>query len=316
MITTDLRNAAGLAAAGDFIERSALAGATPRPLLGTTLPVPAGIAPARPLAIALRPARARKARSARRPAAGYALAKGAAPKASAVKASKSSSKSSAKSSASDPLAFLKDPKLSVDDKLILLLGYLNQKWEKEMDEKMKEMVADEQKPSGEKGSTSKKRSGGILDSIGGVARDILGSSGAASFIESVVSPAAAVLKTPLVRDVLKQVGGPVLAAGATALGHPELAPVLLKYGPEIVDGATKLAAAFGGESGGGSTSAPSSGSGSASGAGSSKMSESQRQMLLMQIERIKHAQQEMFGLVSSCLKSTHDTRMAVVNNIR
>jgi len=38
--------------------------------------------------------------------------------------------------------------------------------------------------------------------------------------------------------------------------------------------------------------------------------------VMMDIQRIKQKQQEMFGLVSGILKSSHDTRMSVINNIR
>jgi hypothetical protein len=304
MITTDLRTAASLAAAADSLDRTAAASAArsgpaspararpPRVLAGTPalLEAPAKRAPRTSRAV----------RSTRSSAAGYAQAK------------TTSKSSSSKTSASDPLAFLKDSKLSVDEKLMKLAAYLNGKWEKEMDDKMKQIAASEEakkkaesKPSGSKGG------GGLL---GGVA----------DMIHTVVAPASAALKMPVVRDVLKQVGGPVLAAGATALGMPALAPILLKFGPQLVDLASSLASAVEGAGaaapGGGppkaSSPKASGGSATSSTAASKAMSDSEVQMVMMEIQRLQQKQQEMFGLVSNVLKSNHDVRMAVVANVR
>lgn len=159
--------------------------------------------------------------------------------------------------------------------------------------------------SGASGSSSKKKKGGLLGSLGPVA----------DFVQTVVAPAAAALKIPLVKDVLKQVGGPVLAAGAAALGLPQLAPVLLRYGPEIVSAASSLASSLDGVVGSGSGGGSSS-SGGSSGGGTKAKSDAETQTLLLEIQHIKQKQQEMFGLVSNVLKSNHDTRLAVVNNIR
>jgi hypothetical protein len=259
---------------------------------------------------------ARRTRPGRPPSPGYAPrppAKAPSPKAPSGKAP-----AEKKPSAKDPLAFLHDPTLSIEDKLILLLGYLGEKWEKEMQAKMDEIAASEakkqsdSKPSGSSGSSgSKKKSGGLLGSLGFVG----------DVIEAAISPATAALKVPAIHDVLKQVGGPILAAGASALGAPELAPLLLKSGPELVDMAANLASSLDGAGGGGSGS---SGGGSSSGGGGSKpasgggkaLSDAETQMMFMQIQRIQQKQQEMFGVVSAVLKSNHDLRMGVVNNIR
>jgi hypothetical protein len=279
-------------AAGSAVQASS------RPLLP-------GAAPARRTGGARRAsASARRARSGRSSPAGYA------PRTPSAKKTSSSKKSSA----ADPLAFLRDPKLSIEDKLIQLLGYLNRKWDKEMQDKMDRIAAPEagKKQAAVKSgsSSSKKGSGGILGSLGSIGEAL----------QSVIAPATAALQIPLVRDVLKQVGGPVLAAGATALGFPEAAPLLLKYGPEIVDAASKLATAVDGvakgSSGSGSSSGDSRSSSSKSSSSDKALSDSEQQMLVMQIQQIQQKQQEMFGMVSNILKSNHDVRMAVVNNIR
>lgn len=329
MITTDFRNAAGLAAATDLVEWSAVARAEPRPPSATTLPIPAGIAPARPLAIA-RPPAPRTTRTARRPSAGYALAKTAATKAgSTTKASRTSSKSSAtsrakaKSSASDPLAFLKDPTLTIEDKLMKLLGYMDQRWESEMQSKMDQIAASEQAKKQESTkSSSKSSSGGFLGSVAG---------GIAGLIQKaatgdVAGAVAAAVKLPSMPDVVgslvSDLGGPALAAGAAALGFPELSPALVKLGPEIGKLAKSWlsdATATGGaakKSSGSSSGKGSSSTKSTSSSGGKVLSDSEQQMLVMDVQRIQQRQKEMFALVSDVLKGNHDARMSVINNLR
>jgi hypothetical protein len=129
------------------------------------------------------------------------------------------------------------------------------------------------------------------------------------------------LKTPAVRTVLKNVAGPALAAAATAAGVPQFAPVALKLGPDLVD----FAASFPSASGAGSGSAPRSGPGAGGARSSSSAtketadglgSDKDAQLKLMEMQRILDQQKEMFSLVSNMLRTTHDTRMAVIQNVR
>lgn len=208
----------------------------------------------------------------------------------------------AKPSKSDPLSFLKDPRLSIEDKLMRLLGYLNQQWEKEMQAKLDQIGQGE----AAKGAASKpagtKKKGGLLGGLAGAVSSVLGPAGIA--LEA--------LKVPAVRTMLAKIGGPVLAAGATALGFPQLAPLLLRHGPKLVEVAAGVASALDGKAG-----ASGSGSSSSSTSGGAKaMSDSERQTLLMEIQRIQQKQQEMFGLVSNILKANHDTRSSIIGNIR
>jgi len=252
-----------------------------------------------PLAVARRSARpAKRSRTGRSSAAGYA------PAAKASAKTTTAAKTSTKAPASDPLAFLKDPRLSIEEKLMKLLGYMNGKWEKEMQKKLDQIGASEgEKKAASTSSGSKKKSGGLLGSVG-------------DFVKAAFPPAGLAveaLKIPMVRDLLGKVSGPVLAAGATALGFPQLAPVLLKYGPDLVKTASGFVSSLDGdgEGGGGSK-----GSGTSSSAGSKSLSDAEKQTLLMEIQRIQQKQQEMFSLVSNVLKSNHDTRSAVIGNIR
>jgi hypothetical protein len=122
-----------------------------------------------------------------------------------------------------------------------------------------------------------------------------------------------------VRSVLKSVAGPALAAVATAAGQPELAPLALKYGPDLVDAAASLATSA---PGGGSSSPAAARSGSTSTRTTTKEtadglgSDKNDQLRLMEMQRILDQQKEMFSLVSNMLRTTHETRMAVIQNVR
>ncbi len=295
------------------------------------------------------------------------------------------SASSAK--ATGEFAFLSDPKLTIEEKLMRLLAALSERWEKEMQAKMDQIAADENNEAGAKsgGSSTKKSSGktgtggggasGLLGGIGDVFSGILGGGGGGGgllggigglfgvlgggggaggggllgglggILSGVMGGAGGfggaldLLKDPGVKDLLGKISGPVLAAAASALGCPMAAPILMQLGPALVDGAASLAsagdqdapAASGRTSGStrssGSTrtsdssssrasSSSSSSSGTSGASGDKKMSDSQRQLLMMEIQRIYERQKEMFGIVSNILKASHDTRMNAVNNIR
>jgi hypothetical protein len=117
--------------------------------------------------------------------------------------------------------------------------------------------------------------------------------------------------------VLKNVAGPALAAAATAAGQPQLAPMALRYGPDLVDAAAGAASYASSTSAG--TASASSGTSSrtttketADGIGSDR----DAQLKLMEMQRVLDQQKEMFSLVSNLLRTTHDTRMAVIQNVR
>jgi hypothetical protein len=312
----DVRNAVTLLAAAADLALETPAGRRP----ARAAAPPGSLPPAVTTLVAtprLRTAR-RTASAARRPRAGRAPIAGYAPQAASTRAAARSSgtaRSSSSSSSHDPLAFLKDKRLSIEEKLVKLLGYLNAQWEKELQQKLDAIAAGEAKKkassSGSSGSSSKKKSGGLLGALGGLG----------DVVQAFVAPATAALKVPAVQEVLSQVGGPVLAAGVTALGFPELAPLALKYGPELVKGATSLLGALDGgsaaSSGGSGASGGSTGaSGGATGGSAAAASDADRQTLLLEIQRIQQKQQEMLGLVSNVLKTGHDARLAVISNIR
>lgn len=251
------------------------------------------------------------ARSSRAPAqsgassAGYAQAT-----ASTSKASGSTSKArSTTSRKAGPLDFLDDPKLSVEEKLLRLLAHLNDRWNKDLDKKMKELKGTEKTTSGGSSGGSSARSG-----ASGLLKKAVG------FV-SVAMPALGVtleaLKIPAVRSALSSLAGPALAAAATALGQPALAPVALKLGPTLVDlaagAASSLDEAGGKEGGGPAASTPRT---TTKETANALGSDRDAQLKLMEIQRILDQQKEMFSLVSNLLRTTHETRLALIQNVR
>jgi len=219
----------------------------------------------------------------------------------------SPSKSSSSAKKPGPLAFLDDPKLSMEEKLLKLLAYLNDKWNKELDQKMKEF---------KQTSTTTSSSGGAsgASGVGGLVKKAVGF---ASSVVPQLGVTLAALRDPTVRTVLRNVAGPALAAAATAAGQPQLAPIALRYGPDLVDAAAG-AASYASSDTAGSSSASSGASSrtttkeTADGIGSDR----DAQLKLMEMQRILDQQKEMFSLVSNLLRTTHDTRMAVIQNVR
>jgi hypothetical protein len=221
----------------------------------------------------------------------------------------------------DPLAFLKDPSLGVEQKLMRLLAHLNAQYEAEMQEKMNVLAgkadAAKSKSSGSSTSaTSKPKKKGLLSSI---------VDGVNQFFPA-VGIAASLLKTKSVQTLLGKIGGPVLAAAASAMGFPALAPALLKLGPAIVNVAVDAAKAFdagantsaGGPSASASKASASSTAKSSSSSATAKkeLSDGDRQLHMMELQRLQEKQKEMFQLVSNILKANHDTRFAIIGNVR
>lgn len=302
------------------------AGATARPRAVARLLPHAPSGPAATLtgaAKAARPSATSKAKVAPS-GAGYAKAAVAAKTTSKSTTTKASSTSTAKKAG--PLDFLDNPKLSVEDKLLKLLAYLNDKWNKDLDKKMKEFKTaktSSSSASGTSGLSSKSSSGlgGLVGKAVGFAKSVFPAAGVA----------LDVLQMPAVRSVISKFSGPALAALATATGFPELAPAALKYGPQIVDAVAGVASSLGSDAPAvlapatliGAVAGGSSGSGVTSGASSTTTqaatplgSGNDDQLKLMEIQRIMDQQKEMFSLTSNLLRSGHDARMAVIQNLR
>jgi hypothetical protein len=220
----------------------------------------------------------------------------------------------AKAPAGDAFAFLKDPALSVEEKLFRFMCAVAKRNDDELVRKMEEMKGGQAPAAGGKaGGTS----GGAGAAKKPAALNVWGA------LKALVPPlgmAAQLVGDARLKSLITQVSGPVLAAAATALGMPALAPLALKAGPGLASAAMEgklgggaAAAAVGGAAGGTGGGASSGGTGQAAGAAGSGQSE---QLQMMELQRLVDKQKEMFAMISSVLRSQHDTRMAIIGNVR
>jgi hypothetical protein len=216
-------------------------------------------------------------------------------------------------------SFLTDPSLSVEEKLARFMMAVQKKLDGELTQKMEDYKA----KYGEGGTEAKKdEGGGILGTILKVLCPPLAIAG------SVVGGVDEFLK-----DALQVLGGPLLAALATAVGLPMLAPAALALGEGL--GAMLT--------GGSSTAKPKSGS-----SGTSKTPEKKpdtktdtkattkpkaapktdpkvpageagspdERLEMLEIQRLVDKQNQMFTLVSNVMKNMHETTMVAIQNIR
>jgi hypothetical protein len=227
-------------------------------------------------------------------------------------------------STSADFAFLKDPSLSVEEKLFRFMCAIAKRNDDEVVKKMEEMKGGTAKAASGTGSSSgtaaPKKSGGF--SIWGA-------------LKALVPPlglAAQVVGDAKLKSLISQVSGPVLAAACTALGMPALAPVAMQLGPQLAsalvdgkvsgDAASVLGDLVGGgdsagEAGGAASSASSASSTKSTGAASSSASTGKNeQVQMMELQRLVDKQKEMFAMISNVLRAQHDTRMAIIGNVR
>jgi hypothetical protein len=218
-----------------------------------------------------------------------------------------------KAASADAFAFLKDPKLSVEEKLFRFMCAIAKRNDDEVLKKMEEM-------KGGSAAAPKAATTGQPSGTGSARKPAAVSTWSA--LKSLIPPlglAAQLVGDAKLKSMITQVSGPVLAAAVTALGMPALAPLALKAGPQLATaivngklGGSGAAAAAGEASQGGSS------SGSAGGASTSTSSATGKneQVQLMELQRLIDKQKEMFAMVSNILRAQHDTRMVMIGNVR
>jgi hypothetical protein len=223
-------------------------------------------------------------------------------------------------------SFLGDASLTIEDKLARFMQAVQKKIDDELTQKMEDYKA----KYGEGGTETKKDSGGFLGKLLGAIFPPL------SLVGDLFGGLDGFLG-----DALKSLGGPLLAALATAVGAPMLAPAALKLGdalgkllggssrstktplkgggtttPEHIEAQRKAKAS-------GSTSTSSAKSSSSKGTGSSSKSKGKddagspdERLAMLEIQRLVDKQNELFSLVSNVLKGMHDTSMTTIQNLR
>ena len=248
----------------------------------------------------------------------------------------STSKATSKASTSKEFAFLDDKKLSIEDKLFQFMALMTKKNDQELVDAMKQYETKKAAQSTSSGTSEKTSSssgakpvpsqgggGGLFgflgDALGGIGKAIVGGA----------------------ESLAKDLGGPVLAGVATAVGMPFLAPVALQVGGQLSAGLIEGVAStvgLGKSSSSGSSSASKSGSsssGSKTGSASSgtKTSSSTKssttksstsasedvfdeKFAMFELQRLVEKQNAMFSALSNAMKSMHESQMTAVQNIR
>jgi hypothetical protein len=193
-------------------------------------------------------------------------------------------------------AFLKDPRLSLEQKLIRFYALYSKKLEEDI-ARLKDPSKASKSSSSSKAASTKKK-GGIFGKF------------VKAIGEKVLKPA------------LSKLAGPILAAGASALGFPMLAPILLKAAPALAGVATEALASLATGAASAATSSAAAASSSPSPAAASSASSSSAagsgddRVQMLELQQAVDKQKEMFTLVSNLLRSLHDMRMSAIQNIR
>ena len=87
----------------------------------------------------------------------------------------------------------------------------------------------------------------------------------------------------------------------------------MKLGPQLASGALDLAKAIGAETKATAASGPRL---RALRSGKTELSSSEQQLELMKLQRLQEKQKEMFSMVSAIFRMQHETRSAIIGNIR
>ncbi len=222
-------------------------------------------------------------------------------------------------------AFLTSPSLSIEEKLARFMLAVQKKMDDDLTRKMEEYRA----KYGEGGSESKKEDGGGI--FGAILKILCPPLAIADSIFGGVDEFLA--------QGLKTLGGPLLAALATALGMPGLAPAALQIGKGIGEAVvasrpkpastakSKDSAPAAGKTGSSTSSSKTGDAKSSSGKTTGKDSTSKttakgeagspdERLEMLEIQRLVEKQNALFTLVSNVMKNMHETTMTAVQNVR
>jgi hypothetical protein len=245
--------------------------------------------------------------SAARPGAGAGYAK------AATTASPAKEKAATGPKITGEWSFLTDPSLSVEEKLARFMMAVQKKLDGELTQKMKDYKA----KYGEAGTEGKKDDGGIFGTILKVICPPL------AIADSVFGGVDEFLK-----DALQVLGGPILAALATALGLPMLAPAALALGEGLgamLGGGSTPAKPKTGSSGttkgktptrGTATPKPKADPKADPKTATGEAGSPDERLEMLEIQRLVEKQNQMFTLVSNVMKGMHETTMVAIQNIR
>jgi hypothetical protein len=240
--------------------------------------------------------------------------------ASATVSSSTKSKAPAGPKITGEWSFLTDASLSVEEKLARFMAAVQKKLDGELTQKMEDYKA----KYGEGGTEATKKDDG-----GGIFGTIL----------KVLCPPLAIADSvfggvdEFLKDALQALGGPVLAAMATAVGLPMLAPAALALGQGLgamVAGESSTAKKTPAKKADTKTATktdaskdktPAKGTTAAKPKADPKTEPGEagspdERLQMLEIQRLVDKQNQMFTLVSNVMKSMHDTSMVAVQNLR
>jgi hypothetical protein len=260
-------------------------------------------------------------------------------KTSAARKSTAAKTSTAKkTSASGPsaaeLAFLDDPNLSIEDKLFRFMALMQQRSDRELTDAMKQY--EEKKAAAKTTSSAASSSTGTTSSGGTTTEKSSGGGGGGGLFGALGDALGGIAKTVVsgAESLAKDLGGPLLAAGCTAVGLPFLAPVALQIGGPLAKSAVSGVATAVGLDERGSAASSANGSArpstatsiaartsstskaSSSTSASADEGELDEKLEMMKLQRLVEKQETMFAALSNVLKAQHDGQMVAVNNIR
>jgi hypothetical protein len=220
-------------------------------------------------------------------------------------------------------AFLRDPKLSIEEKLSRFIGMLLAKSEQDLLRQMEKMAP---------GSTAASAGAGGATGGGSASKPAARKVSIWSLAKSILPPlglASQLVGDATLKKLVQQLSGPVLGAAATALGGPALGALASQVGPSVgelvtrdvkvdLSGLASLVGLDGGAKGSGTSAA--SGSSTAAGGTAAQASgadgSTSEKAQLMELQRLQDRDKELFTLFSNMLKAMHDARMTSIQNIR
>jgi len=240
--------------------------------------------------------------------------------AAAVTASATASASKSKAPAAPKItgewSFLTDTSLSVEEKLARFMAAVQKKLDGELTQKMEDYKA----KYGEGGTETQKDDGGFFGTLLKILCPPL------AIADSIFGGVDEFLK-----DALQVLGGPLLAALATAVGLPMLAPAALALGqglgamleggktpakapPKKID--TKTTDTKTTDAKTTNAKAPAKKTDPKTTPAKGEAGSPDERLEMLEIQRLVDKQNQMFTLVSNVMKNMHETTMVAIQNVR
>lgn len=223
-------------------------------------------------------------------------------------------------------AFLRDPKLTLEEKLSRFIGMMMTRSEQDLLRQMEKMAPGSAAASGGATGANPPKPAAKKTSLWGLAKALLPPLGMA----------AQLVGDSNLKKLVQQLSGPVLGAAATALGGPALGALASQVGPTIgglitrdvkvdlsglaslvgLGGGAGASASAGGATAGAAAGAAAGGAAGKAGGTTGGEGATSEKAQLMELQRLQDRDREMFSLFSNMLRAMHESRMTAIQNIR